>query len=77
MDTCKAWSFFNLSLKSFVKKSDNCNNIILFMTAGDSDWKYQYKGLDAITSASIIGDEEWIIAKLTASIDDLIIARNQ
>ena len=72
MDTCKAWSFFNFSMKSFIKKSTNCNNLILFMTAGDPEWTYRYKSLDAVTSASSVGEEDRVVGELTGRIDQKI-----
>ncbi|NOY59897.1 MAG: hypothetical protein GXO75_13355, partial [Calditrichaeota bacterium] len=72
MDSVHAWSLFNFSLKSFLKKAQNCNNVVLLFTAGDPEWKYRYNDLDAITSASIIGDEDRVFNELTAKIDGLI-----
>jgi len=72
VDDSEAWTLWNFSLKSFLKKTENCNNIVLFITAGDPDWKYRYKDLDAITSASIVGEEDKVFNELTAKIDGMI-----
>lgn len=72
MDDSEAWTLWNFSLKSFLKKTENCNNIVLFITAGDPDWKYRYKDLDAITSASIVGNEDRVFNELTVKIDGMI-----
>ena len=72
MDTCMAWSTFNPSLKSFLENQTNHNNIVLFMTANDLDWEYRYKGVDAITSASEIENEESVYLELAEKIDKII-----
>lgn len=72
MDSCQAWSLFNFSLKSFLKKTENCHNVVLLFTAGDPDWEYQYNDLDAITSASMVRDEDRVFNELTAKIDNMI-----
>jgi hypothetical protein len=74
MDTCKAWMWFDLSLKSFLKRTRHCNNIVLYLTAGDPEWTYQYGGLDAITSASDAGKKDAVLNRLTTRIDPLISA---
>ena len=45
------------------------------MTAGDPDWQYRYQDLDAITSASIVGEEDRVVKELTNRIDQLISLR--
>jgi hypothetical protein len=72
MDTCIAWSRFNPSLKSYLDRSKDQSPIVLFMTAGDPDWKFSYQGVDAITSASVMGDEEKVVEKLSLQIDRII-----
>ncbi len=72
MDTCMGWGNRNVSLNSFLNRIDENKNVVLFITAGDSDWKYSNKGIDAITSASKIGDEELIYSKISNKIDQII-----
>ncbi|MDA3896515.1 MAG: hypothetical protein PF482_10245 [Desulfobacteraceae bacterium] len=72
MDDSEAWTLWNFSLKSFLKRTENCNNIVLFITAGDPDWEYQYNDLDAITSASVVENEDKVFNELTAKIDGMI-----
>ena len=74
MDQCKASGFFNLALKSFLTRSSGCNNIVVLMTAGDADWKYRYDGLDAITSASMIMNEDRVFDEISLKIDGLFSA---
>jgi len=76
MDSCEAWSWFNFTLKSFLKKSEHCSNVILFMTAGNPEWQYHYAGLDAITSASVVGEEDRVFDELSGKIDELLAGRN-
>ncbi len=72
IDSVQASSLWNFSLKSFLEKTENCKNIVLLYTAGDSDWEYQYHELDAITSASQMDDQDRVFNELTYQIDVLI-----
>ncbi|MBC2716911.1 MAG: hypothetical protein HF978_16530 [Desulfobacteraceae bacterium] len=72
MDSVQAWSLFNFSLKSFLKKTENCNNVVLLFTANDPEWEYQYNDLDAITSASMVDNEDRVFNELAAKIDVMI-----
>ena len=71
MDTCLAWSNFNRSVKAFLDKSQN-RNVVFFMTADDSDWTFTYNGVDAITSASEKENQDVMIRRLIAAIDDIL-----
>jgi len=72
IDSVQAWSLWNFSLKSFLEKTENCNNVVLLYTAGDPDWEYQYHELDAITSASQVEDQDRVFDELTYAIDVLV-----
>ncbi len=72
MDTCMAWTGFNLSLKSFIEKKENRDKAVLFITAGDPDWKYSYLELDAVTSASEIENEEIVYSELIARVKTIL-----
>ena len=72
MDSVQAWSLWNFSLKSFLERTHSCKNIVLLFTADDPEWKYKYRNIDAITSASIVGDEDRVFNELTTQIDELI-----
>ena len=76
MDQCKGWSLYNLALKSFLEKSAHCDNIVVFITAGDPDWEYHYNGLDAVTSASYIGYEDRVYKELASRIDGILTPQN-
>lgn len=71
LDTCMAWSRFNPSLKSFIDRKKK-NNTVLFISAGDPDWKYSYKGVDAITSASEMELKDDTYKKIVDKIDKII-----
>ena len=75
MDSVRAWSLFNFSLKSFLEKTEECNNVVLLYTAGDPDWKYQYHELDAVTSASQMEDQDRVFNELTYAIDLLVLGK--
>jgi hypothetical protein len=71
MDTCLAWSHFNPSVKVFLNKSQN-RNVVFFMTADDPDWTFTYNGVDAITSASKKENQDAMIRRLIAAIDEIL-----
>jgi hypothetical protein len=71
MDTCLAWSNFNPSVKAFLSKSQN-RNVVFFMTADDPDWTFTYNGVDAITSASEKENQEAMVRRLIAAIDEIL-----
>jgi len=72
MDTTLAWSGFNPSLNTFLEDNEYKDNIVLFMTAGDPDWKYSYQGVDAITSASVLENEDVKFEEITRQINELL-----
>ena len=72
MDTCLAWSGFNPSLNEFLETHASRGNIVLFMTAGDPDWTFSYQGVDAITSASVMENEEGKLDEIVQRIDHLL-----
>jgi hypothetical protein len=72
MDTCIGCEDFNWSMKSFLDRLEDNNNVILFMTAGNPHYEYSYGSVDAITSASRIADEEEIFTELSEEIDRII-----
>jgi hypothetical protein len=72
LDTCLAWSGFNPALNAFLEDNQSKDNVVLFMTAGDADWAYSYQGVDAITSASIVENEDVKFQEITQQIDQII-----
>jgi len=72
MDSCIGCEDFNWSMKSFLDRLEDKNNVVLLMTTGYSHYEYSYGGVDAITAASRIADEEEIFARLSEEIDRMI-----
>ena len=72
MDTCIGCEDFNWSMKSFLDRLEDNNNVVLFMTAGNPHYEYSYGSVDAITSASRIANEEEISTELSEEIDRII-----
>jgi hypothetical protein len=72
MDECQAWMAFNTKTLGLIKKIENKDHIILFITAGDPDWTFSTQGIDAITSASEMVRKDEVIERISARIDALI-----
>ena len=72
IDTCLAWSGFNPSLNTFLEDNQTKDNVVVFMTAGDPDWTYSYKGVDAITSASVVENVEVKVKDILQQIDHIL-----
>lgn len=72
MDTCMAWGAFNPSVNNYLDKATKKDNIVLFMTAGDPELEYSYQDVDAITSASVIGNKDEVTSALSGKIDGII-----
>ena len=72
MDTCIGCEDFNWSMKGFLDRLEDNNNVVLLMTTGYSHYEYSYGGVDAITAASRIADEEEIFTRLSEEIDRII-----
>lgn len=69
MDTTMARGGFNPSARHFLDTSRNREKTVLFMTAGDADWEYSYKGIDAVTSASCMENTDKVIAEIKKEIE--------
>ena len=72
MDTLMAWGGFNREVKHFIDSRQDSQKIVVFFTAGDAESIYSYKGVDAITSASVPAQEDDVVEKLTRKIDLLL-----
>jgi len=72
MDTCMADTRFNPSFKAFVDKLEDQDKVVLFLTAADPDWEFSYGDIDAITSASVMENEEMVVSRITEKIDAII-----
>ncbi len=71
MDTILAWGGFNPSFKSFLDSKFNKEKTVLFLTAGDPDWQYSYKGIDAVTSASYVENIDTAVSKIKKEIEKI------
>ena len=72
MDTCIGCEDFNWSMKGFLDRLEDNNNVVLLMTTGYSHYDYSYGGVDAITAASRTANEEEIFTRLSEEIDRII-----
>jgi hypothetical protein len=73
MDSCWGWSHLNLSFKKYIEGLESKEHVILFITTGGRDWDYQYKNVDAITSASVIENEQEVFELLSQRIDGVLL----
>jgi hypothetical protein len=72
MDECQAWMAFNSRTLDLIKKIEEKDKIVLFITAGDPGWTFSTQGIDAITSASVKGREGEVVERIAARIEKLL-----
>lgn len=72
MDTLMAWGGFNTEVKKFIDAQPDSHKIVVFFSAGDEEAAYSYKGVDAVTSASVPSEETAVVDALTQKIDLLL-----
>lgn len=72
MDTCHAWTRFNQTVKAFLDRPAAKGRVVWFMTVDDTDEVYQHAGVDAITAASVVTNQERVVARLTRQIDAIL-----
>ena len=72
IDTTLAWSGFNPSLNTFLEDHEYKDNVVVFMTAADPDWTYSYQGVDAITSASVVENEDLKVEEIAQQINQIL-----
>ncbi len=75
VDEVQAWMLFNRKFKRVMKDISEREKVVIFITAGNPDWEYDYDGLDAITSASDIVEEERVLEAITRKIDGILNAK--
>ena len=75
IDTTLAWSGFNPSLNTFLENNEIKDNVVVFMTAADPDWEYSYQGVDAITSASVVENEDVKFEEISQQIDQILVEK--
>lgn len=71
VDGCRAGMRFNGKLKNFLDELTQ-QNVVVFVTAGDSEWEYSYNGVDAVTSASQDEKTQEVIQEIADKIDGLL-----
>jgi len=62
----------NLEMKKYIDSLSDKKKVVLFLSAGDEELKYSYNGVDAISSASDVAEEEKVIQEITGKIDLLL-----
>jgi len=75
IDTCLGWSRFNPSMKAFLDGAQDPDRVVLFMTVDDTEWAFTYQGVDAMTAASHMEDEDRVAADLIRELDKILQAR--
>jgi hypothetical protein len=71
VDECRAGMRFNKKLEEIVDELDK-KKVVLFVTAGDPDWEYTYKDIDAVTSASEEDKTQEVIQEIAKKIDEVL-----
>ncbi|MBW1897994.1 MAG: hypothetical protein JRI61_02930 [Deltaproteobacteria bacterium] len=72
MDAIIAWGGFNPEMKNYIDSLDDKKKVVLFLSAGDEELKYSYNGVDAISSASVVEEEDKVVKEITGKIDMLL-----
>ena len=72
MDAIIAWGGFNPEMKNYIDSLNDKKKVVLFLSAGDEELKYSYNGVDAISSASVIEEEDKVVKEITGKIDMLL-----
>jgi hypothetical protein len=68
IDKCKMGMRMNSTTKKLTAELDQ-KKLVVFITAGDADWKYSDNGIDAVTSASKKGKEPDVVQEIAKKID--------
>ncbi len=58
-------------------REENRKKTVLSMTAGDPEWTYSYKGVDAITSASRVAKEDDFFNRIDKDIERVLALAKQ
>jgi len=72
MDAIIAWGGFNPEMRNYIDSLSDKKKVVLFLSAGDEELKYSYKGVDAISSASVVEEEDKVVKEITGKIDMLL-----
>jgi hypothetical protein len=72
MDAIIAWGKLNPEMKSYIDSLSDKKKVVLFLSAGDEELKYSYNGVDALSSASVVTEEDKAVQEITRKIDMLL-----
>lgn len=75
IDALMAWQMFNARTRWFigkVKEPEELKKLVLFFTAGKPKQTYTVMGVDCVTGASVMGEEDEVVKKLSERIDRLL-----
>ncbi|MFO8112249.1 MAG: hypothetical protein R6T92_07050 [Desulfosalsimonadaceae bacterium] len=75
MDSCWARSHLNLSFKRFIDDLERRNHVILLLTTGGEEWDFAYENVDAVTSASVIDNQDKVFETLRRRIDAVLMKK--
>ena len=70
IDRALAWTMFNFSVRRFIDTIDNRDKVVLFLSAGKTNWKLQVNDVDGITEASKSEKVDSVVERLSVKIDE-------
>lgn len=72
INTCLAWTRFNPNVLAFIEKPDVKEKVVWFMTVDDTDEQYHHNGIDAMTAASSVENQQKVSEQLIGKIDAIL-----
>lgn len=72
MDEVEAGMMMNRRARKIIGKIEPKDKLIAVITAGDEDWEYEKKGVEAITSASVMSEQDKVLEEIYKRVDSLI-----
>lgn len=72
MDEVEAWMMMNRRARKIIDKIEPKDKLIAVITAGDEDWEYEKDGVEAITSASVMSEQDKVLEEIYKRVDSLI-----
>lgn len=73
INTCLAWTHLNPTILSFMEKPAAAARVVWFMTVDDIDARYHHGGVDAITAASVVENQQGVTRRLIQEIDAIVL----
>ncbi|MGC9314556.1 MAG: hypothetical protein ACP5G4_02875, partial [bacterium] len=62
----------NRRARKIIDKIEPKDKLIAVITAGDEDWEYEKDGVEAITSASVMSEQDKVLEEIYKRVDSLI-----